>query len=154
ELFLVGRVVGHRGSWIFQLMSGENAHHALVSSDDAFRDEHSRAGNAGRARRLAAQSTRADLRFGVENLLIIRLASHAVAYFERPQALVEIDRPIDFDGAGDRRGPFVARVELCVVLVDDRAIRLAAVPAQPAPLEQLVERIGAGGIDDRQAWNA
>ena len=71
-------------------------------------DQQLGAGHAGGAGRLAAQAAGADLRLGVEDLLVGHFADHAVADVQRPQALVQIHRPIDFDGAGDRRGPLRA----------------------------------------------
>ena len=62
-----------------------------------------RAGDAGGAGRLAAEAAGADLGLGVEDLLVGHLAHDAVAALERPQALGQVHRPVDFDGAGDRR---------------------------------------------------
>ena len=47
-----------------------------------------------------------------------------------------------------------AGVELGVVVVGDRRVGPAAVPAQAALLVQLVERVGAGGVDHGQPRHA
>src|SRR5487761_1426911 len=85
-----------------------------------------RAGGTGR---FAAQAAGADLGFGVQNLLIVHLAHHALANIECPQALQQVDRPIDFDGAGDGRGPRLPLLELGVISCRLRGIGTASVPA-------------------------
>jgi len=58
-------IVTRRGGGVFQLVASEDAHDALARLDHALFAEHLRAGNAGRAGRLAAQAVGADDRVGV-----------------------------------------------------------------------------------------
>src|SRR4051794_6672954 len=110
-------------------MAGEDAHDLLILADDTFRPQFARPGDAGRRRRLAAEAAGADLRLGVEHLLVARLADDAVHLLQRPQRLGQIYRQIDFDRAGDRRGPQVPRRQAAEVRLAPGVIRTAAVPA-------------------------
>ena len=67
---------------------------------------------------------------------------------------MQIDRPVDLDGAGDGRGPALLGVHLAVELARCRCCRAAAVPPQAALLDQFVERVGPGGVDHRQPRHA
>ena len=110
-------------------MAGEDANDALVGRDDALLDQQLLgAGHAGRAGRLAAQSAGADLGLGVEDLLVAHLADHAAAPLQGPQALVQVDRAIDFDGAGDRRGPAM----LAASISREVALDAVAVSGRPS----------------------
>src|SRR6185437_7196988 len=154
ELVLVGRVIGDRGGRIFELMAGQNADYALVGADHPFAAKNLGAGHAGGAGRFAAQPAGADLRLGVQDLLVGRLADYAVADLERPQAFVQVHRTVDFNGAGDSRGPAFLLVELAVIARDPRRFGRPPIPAQAPLLVKLVERIGAGGVDHGQPRNA
>ena len=151
---LLGRVIGDRGGGVFQLMAGQNADDLLVGADDAFGHELLDARHAGGAGRLAAEAAGADLGLGVEDFLVGHFADHAVAPLQGPQALGQVDRPVDFDGAGDGRGPAAwasisPKYRSAIV-----PVRLAVVESQPAMLDQLVERVGPGGVDHGQPGNA
>ena len=89
------------GIGIFELMTGQHANNAFVRPDNAFLSQSFCAGDACPTCRLATESTRADLRFGIEDLLIGDFAYDAVAFFERAYAFEKIDRAVDFDCTGD-----------------------------------------------------
>ena len=131
-------------------MTREDAHHTLVAADHALGHELLRPGHARGARRLAPEAAGAHLRLGVENLLFRHLADHAITHLERPKALVEVHRAIDLDGAGDRVGPLLVAIEFVVVVAGWRKIGPAAFPPQTALVIELVEGVGAGGIDHGQ----
>ena len=88
ELLLVGRMIGHGGRGVFQLVAGEDADDALVGPDDALGHQLLHAGHAGRAGRFAAQPAGAHLGLGVEDFLVGDFADHAVAPFQGAEHLV------------------------------------------------------------------
>src|SRR5205085_3652220 len=89
----------------------------------------------------------ADFGLGVEDLLVSRLAGHAAAAIERPQRLGQVDRVVDLDGAGDRRGAQLLHLQAAEVAVDHAAVGPASLPADAEALVELEEGVGAGGID-------
>ena len=147
-------MVSHRGRRILELVAREDADDPFVPADHAFGHELLRAGHTRGAGRLAAKTAGSHLCLGVENLLLRDFADHAIADFERPQALVEIHGPVDLDGAGNRVGPFLVAVELVVVVAGGREIGPAAFPAEATVVIELVEGVGAGGVDHGQPGNA
>jgi hypothetical protein len=84
EFFLVGGVVGDGGRRVLQLMAGENADDPVARGDDALLTQQLGAGDARGAGRFAAEAIGADLRLGVEHLLVGHLADDAVAPVEGP----------------------------------------------------------------------
>ena len=130
ELLLVGRVIGNGRGRIFELMAGQDADHALVAADDPLIAEEPCAGHARGAGRFAAETAGGNLGLRVENFLIADLPHDAVHVVERSQALPQVHRPIDFDGAGNRRGLAAELIEFRVVVLRNAAVGLAAVPAQ------------------------
>ena len=136
---------------VLELMAGEDADDALVGADDALLAEQPRAGDAGGAGRLAAEAAGADLGLGVEDFLVGHLAHHAVALFQRPQALAQVHRPVDLDGAGDRRGLAAELVELGVS--SRRRCAMSGWPPfqrRPRCSYSSIQRVGPGGVDHRQ----
>src|SRR5439155_8092172 len=132
ELLLVGGVIGDSRGRVFELMAGEDADDALVGADHALIAEQPGASDAGGAGRLAAEAAGRDFGFGVKHFLVADLADDAIHFFESPQTFAEVDRTVDLDGAGDRRGLLLLLVELLVVLAGDALVALAALPLQAA----------------------
>ena len=83
KFVLIGCVVGNRRGGILKLVPGEDTDHTLVGLDDSFLTQAFGSGHAGRAGRLAAQTSGSDLGFGVKDLLIRHISDRSVANFER-----------------------------------------------------------------------
>src|SRR5215813_14035575 len=110
-------------------MTGKHTRHDVTRGDDAFLAQSLRPGNAGRRRRLTAEAAGTDLRLGVEDVLVGHLADHAAAALQRTQRLEQVDRPVDLDGAGDGRGPYLVGVESAIVRLAQLRLGTPAVPA-------------------------
>ena len=131
-------------------MAGQDADHPVIPADHSLGYQLAGSGDAGGTGRFAAEAACSHLGLGVEDLLLRDFANNSVADLERSQALVEIDRPVDLDGAGQRVGPLLLAVEFVVVVTGGGQIGPATLPAKAAVVVELVERVGTGGIDHRQ----
>ena len=130
-------------------MAGQDADDTVAGANDSLSSEVFQAGDAGGRCGLAAEAAGSDLCFGVKNLLIGDGADDAIGQLHCSQCLKEIDRAIDLNGAGERRG----FADGCVVFVDDVVLDRAAVPAQAVFIKQLIKRVGPDSVNDSEAWN-
>ena len=150
EFLRVAAVVRHGRGRVLELMARQDADHAVGRRDHAFLAEEFRPGHTRSAGRLAAETAGADLGFRVEDLLVGDLPHHAVAPLQSAEALFEVHRPVDLDGAGNRVGTAAFVVHLLEERVDLRAVRISAVPADLFFVKHAEQRIGPGGVDDGQ----
>jgi len=133
ELLLVGRVISDGGRGVLELVAREDADDAFIRADHALIAQQPSAGDAGSAGRLAAKAAGGDLGLGVEHFLIADVAHDALHLFERPQALPQVDRPVDFDRTGNCRGFATELIQLGEVVVGDahsRTVHRACRPRQ------------------------
>ena len=67
---------------------------------------------------------------------------------ESAKSFFEIDGPGDFDGAGDRVGMIIRFIHAGVEALDGAVVDVAVVPFQAEFVDDGVEGVGAGGVDD------
>ena len=146
----LGVVSDGRGR-ILEQVAGEDADDALGGVDQAALDQFARAGDAGGAGGFAAEAPATDLGLGVENFLIGDALDHAAHQVEGPETFFQVDRAVDFDGAGQGFGAAAGGVHGGIETVDLGVVHSAAVPAEAFVVDQAIERVGSGGVDDGQA---
>ena len=149
-------VVRDGGGRVFELVAGEDADDSVAGGDHPLLTEQFGSGDAGGAGGFAAEAAGSDLGFGFQDQFVRDLTHDTVADFECSQALQQVDRAVDLDGSCERRGSAVVGVHLREEFVGDdfRCVEPAAVPTQLVLLEELIQRVRAGGIDDRQTRDA
>src|SRR5262245_50663052 len=84
ERFLVARVIRDRRGRVLQLMSRQDTHHTLISTDDPFLPQLPRASDTRRRRRLTSQPPGAAAGPRVDDVLVGRLAHVPASPPQRP----------------------------------------------------------------------
>ena len=139
---------------VFQLMTGQNTDDTITGGDDAFGSQASRTGDACRAGRFTTETAGPDLRFGIQDFLIGDLPNDAIAGVQSSETLFQVDRTIDFNRAGNRRGFAMFVIHVGEEGVDRSIVGHSPVPADASLFIQLIQRVRPGRIDHRQTGNA